>query len=96
MTDAGTHLGLGGIGVAVTSPTHVSNLSVVTAADGSYSVPGLETGNDYQVCFYLRRDVVEPAAQCYDGQPTTGTSTPVSVTEGSATTGIDAALVTTP
>jgi hypothetical protein len=29
-----------------------TSISVKTAADGSYSIAGLATGTDYQVCFY--------------------------------------------
>src|SRR5665647_3324646 len=51
VTDAGgTHHGLANVAVSVHSAS--VSISVKTAADGSYSIAGLSTGTDYQVCFY--------------------------------------------
>jgi hypothetical protein len=86
---------VGGIEVSVYSagglaPEEVG--STVTAADGSYSVGGLASG-DYLVRF---ANAFEPAVswvtQFYSGQATLATATPVAVTEGSTASGVDAAL----
>jgi hypothetical protein len=72
--------------------------SATTAADGSYTVPGLVAADDYQVCFSAYEatggssDATGHVDQCYDSQPTSGTPTPVSVALGDTTTGINASL----
>ena len=99
VTDAGgTHHGLAQVGVSVSSVSTDTSISVKTAADGSYSIAGLATGTDYQVCFYASAatggtsDAQSYVNQCYNNQPF-DSPTPVSVTAGAATTGINAALV---
>jgi IPT/TIG domain/Carboxypeptidase regulatory-like domain len=103
VTDVGGTLqGLGNIRVYVLSPSIglLGGWASVgqTVADGSYTVTGLSPGTDYQVCFSnygpMGGGGVPPwyLGQCYDNQPQ-GTPTPVSVTGGVTTSGIDAALV---
>jgi hypothetical protein len=61
-------------------------------------VPRLVAGTDYTVCFYGygatggSSDASGYVDQCYNNQPTSDTATPVTVTLGVATTGINAAL----
>jgi hypothetical protein len=102
VTDAGgTRHGLANVGVSVTSVSTLAGISTRTAADGSYSIAGLATDTDYQVCFYASgatggtSDAHGYVNQCYDNQPF-NSPTPVSVTAGAATTGINAALVGNP
>jgi hypothetical protein len=107
VTDAGgTHHGLAHVGVTVISVSVSSPLgtmlAVETAADGSYSIAGLATGTDYKVCFDASgatggsSDATGYVNQCYNNQPFVGTPTPVSVTAGAATTGINAVLAGRP
>ena len=84
-------------GVAVSaSPTSTAGFGfAITEADGSYRINGLRT-DDYTVCFDTS-SVHEPAptgyvAECYDNLPFNFAGTPVSVTIGSVTSGIDAQL----
>jgi hypothetical protein len=107
VTDAGgTHHGLAHVGVSVISASVSSPiramLAVETAADGSYSVAGLATGTDYQVCFDTNSVITGGSSdakgyvnQCYNNQPSNSPN-PVSVTAGAATTGINAVLVGRP
>ena len=102
VTDAGgTHHGLANVGVSVTSTSTLAGISTRTAADGSYSIAGLDTGTDFQVCFYAAgatggtSDAHGYVNQCYNNQPF-NSPTPVTVTAGAATTGITAALVGNP
>jgi hypothetical protein len=101
VTDAaGTHHGLAGVEVKVSVPScsyscvHVAT----TAADGSYSMRWLAPGSDYTVCFSAPRasggssDATGYVDQCWQNQPTPGTRTPITLTSGTTTTGINAAL----
>jgi len=99
VTDAGgTHHGLAGVTVIVNSPSAQGGGSAMTAPDGSYIVTGLAAAADYQVCFYPHggtggsSDAFGYLDQCYNNQPTSGTPTPVTVTLGATTTGINSAL----
>jgi hypothetical protein len=102
----GTHHGLAHVGVSVISVSVSSDLrakvAYETAADGSYTVRGLATGTDYQVCFDASgatggsSDATGYVNQCYNNQPFVGTANPVSVTAGAATTGINAVLADKP
>jgi hypothetical protein len=67
---------------------------VITAADGTYSVPGVAAGT-YSVCFYPISALNGPLPQCYNTEPAAGSlpPDPVTVTGGSTTSGIDAALI---
>jgi hypothetical protein len=105
VTDAaGTHHGLTHVRVIVTSVSVAPNLGGMvsgTAADGSYSVAGLATGTDYQVCFDASgatggsSDATGYVNQCYNNQPL-NSPTPVSVTAGATTTGVNASLAGRP
>ncbi|GAA1899348.1 beta strand repeat-containing protein [Lapillicoccus jejuensis] len=63
-----------------------------SAADGTYTFPGLAASSDYRVCFVA--GFAGPYAdQCWDGAPYDVTlATPVAVTGGSRRTGVDARL----
>jgi hypothetical protein len=76
VSDAGgSHHGLAGVGVDMTSVSTHANISVRTAADGSYSIAGLAAGADYQVCFFATgatggaSDTQGYVDQCYNNQP---------------------------
>jgi hypothetical protein len=104
VTDAGgTHHALAHVGVFVTSVSNATPLiAVETAADGSYSIAGLATDTDYQVCFDSSgatggaSDANGYVNQCYNNQPLINSPTPVSVTASAVTTGINAVLVGRP
>jgi hypothetical protein len=96
------HHGLANVWVSVGSQSGGTFTSVYTDLDGSYTVSGLPAGNDNTVCFPGAgatggsSDAAGYLDQCYDnkpGDPAYGPSTPVSVTLGATTTGINAALV---
>jgi len=95
----GTQHGLANVSVGVFSPSTGGSSSTTTAADGSYTAPGLPAGTDYQVCFYASgakggsSDATGYLDQCYDNQPTSGTPTPVTVSVGATRASTDAALV---
>ena len=80
----------------MSSPTGFSRRAT-TAADGTYTVSGLDGRTDYTVCFLGSGGVGGAPGygyfdQCFDNQPTTGTPTPVAVILGLATESVDAAL----
>jgi hypothetical protein len=69
-----------------------------TSDTGTYTAIGVPAGSDYQVCFNASyatggSSTTGYVDQCWQNQPTTGTPTPVSVSAGAATSGIDAAMV---
>lgn len=74
--------------------THETHGPVATAADGTYRIGFLPTGT-YTVCFdaVSHDDGTGTARQCWNHITTDGVPTPVSVTAGSMTTGIDATAV---
>jgi hypothetical protein len=87
VTDAGgTHHGLAGVQVQVTSASTAASRYATTAANGTYAVLGLSAGTDYTVCFTADgatggvTDALGYLGQCYDNQPSSGTPTPVTVT----------------
>lgn len=83
-------LGLAGVDVQAVSGA-AAQQDTTTAADGSYSLTGLDAG-DYTVCFYPPAPVAV-LGQCYDNEDaSTGTPDTVSVTAGHNTTGINASL----
>jgi hypothetical protein len=99
VTDAdGVPHSLANVQVQVTAPSSQTYWAT-SAADGSYRVPGLEAGAEYQVCFWGAAatggssDTTGYADLCYDNQPISGTPTPVSVALGATTGNINAALV---
>jgi IPT/TIG domain/Carboxypeptidase regulatory-like domain len=98
VTDAGgTHHGLAGVSVHMFSPTTADTGDATTAADGSYTVTHLTAGS-YKVCFWASgatggsSDALGYVDQCYNNKPTSSTATPVTVTLGATTPGINAAL----
>jgi hypothetical protein len=97
VTDAGLHA-LAGVRVNVSSPSTHADEDGITGADGSWSVPGLPAGADYEVCFTAAgatggsSDAFGYVDQCYDNQPTWNTATLVTVTLGATKGGISAAL----
>ena len=86
--------GVQGVDVVVTSLASGLDLYVPTDVDGSYTVPGLRSG-DYTVCFYPGPGVIGPSTgyleQCWDGQEAPA-GTQLSVEAGTVTGGIDARL----
>lgn len=100
VSDAGgTKHGLAHVWVEVWSPAYGNyGGGTATAADGTYTVSGLAAGTDYRVCFYASgatggsSDALGYLDQCYDSQPSSGTPTPVTVSEGATKTAVDAAL----
>ncbi len=97
ITDAATHLGLGGIGVSLVDTTGVALASATTLPDGSYVLTGVPTGS-YHVQFNPFGAVASGGAmyatQYYSGKATLASSDPVSITAPNATPNINAALVT--
>ena len=70
----------------MSSPTGFSRRAT-TAADGTYTVSGLDGRTDYTVCFLGSGGVGGAPGfgyfdHCFDNQPTTGTPTPVAVILG--------------
>jgi Carboxypeptidase regulatory-like domain len=100
VTDAGgSPHGLAHVSVEVSSASTGDHAWAATAADGSYTVKGLDAATDYQVCFHGSvatggsSDTAGYVDQCWQNQPTSGTPTPITLTSGATTTGINAALV---
>ncbi|HEU5269832.1 MAG TPA: carboxypeptidase regulatory-like domain-containing protein [Jatrophihabitans sp.] len=91
----------GGIGnvevyVANPQPPYYNTYSVNSAADGSYTLAGLPAGS-YQICFDAYSATGPNSAgylsECYDNQPQYGGGgTPIPVSLGQTTAGIDAVL----
>jgi hypothetical protein len=99
VTDAGgNHHGLADVAVSVSSYSLSDVVKVKTAADGSYTLPGLASGADYTVCFTGSAatggtsDASGYIAQCWKNQTATGTPTRVTVAGGVTTPGISGAL----
>jgi hypothetical protein len=103
VTDAVTHGGLAKIGVFATGSSGAGFAS--TNANGEYTVTGLSTGS-YKVSFYwepseAEEKACEHAAQCppkyitqyFNDQPSAATANAVGASEGSTTSGINAAMV---
>jgi hypothetical protein len=91
VTDSGTGSPVAGVEVdAFPTGSRGAQMTVSTAADGTYSMAGLEDG-DYLVCFFPDLGF---APQCYSNQPADGTGSPqpVPALAGASSTGIDAAL----
>ncbi|MEP7193173.1 MAG: hypothetical protein ABI903_09935, partial [Actinomycetota bacterium] len=98
LTDAGgSHAGWGWE-VSVHSASTGASVSVAGETNpGDYTVSGLPAATDYEVCFRAYSfsaygDYIEYVDQCYNNQPVSGTPTPVTVTRGETTTGINAVL----
>jgi hypothetical protein len=91
--------GLAYVSVEVSSASTGDHGFAVTAAGGGYTVKGLDAATDYQVCFDGSAatggssDTAGYVGQCWQNQPTSGTPTPITLTSGATTAGINAALV---
>ena len=99
VTDSGRSMnGLVHVSVEVSSTSTGAHAWGATAADGSYAVKGLLVGTDYQVCFHGSvatggsSDATGYVDQCWQDQATSGTPTPITLTSGATTTGVNAAL----
>jgi hypothetical protein len=103
VTDAVTHDGLGKISVFVYGSSGIGGAR--TNSNGEYTVTGLSTGS-YKVGFSweyseAERKACEKAPQCppqyltqyFNDQPSAVTANSIGVTEGSTTSGINAAMV---
>ncbi len=90
VTDAATHVGLGGVGVDVYDSSGNFLTAAATAADGTYAVSGLGSGS-YRVGFQPASGNYGP--QFYNGKSSLASADPVAVSAGSTTSGIDAALL---
>ena len=112
-TDSATSHGVGGVNVIAYTEDEDNpdqdaklNSTTTTAADGSYLLPNLWSGQQYWVCFDTRLTTGTAAftgysAQCYNRVPwpspgnfvdDPGADLLISVTTGVTTTGIDASL----
>jgi hypothetical protein len=86
---------LGGVCIGLFSTTGNGVSGAVTAPNGTYSFPGLLAGT-YLVNFNQGQSFCTNTTyvpQWWDNQPTQATATPITVTMGKNTGGIDAALV---
>lgn len=95
VTDQSNGGGIDGVSVVATSHSSGQVVYGITGEDGSYTLPGLSTGN-YTVCFHPDMNTIGPPTgyveQCWQAQTNPYGGTPVQVTEGSVTSGIDARL----
>jgi len=90
VTDASTHAGVGNVAVDVyDSGGSIANVAT-TATDGTYAVATLAAGS-YRVGFYPASGAY--VSQFYNGQPSLASASPVTVADGTTTSGISAALV---
>ena len=95
VTDAGgTPHGLANVWVSLYSASTAANGTAYTAADGSYTVTGLPSATDYNVHFY--GSGATGGASDATGYFDRYAATPVTVTAGATTTGINAALIDKP
>lgn len=99
VTDSTGH-GIAGVSVGEYNPDDPGQIShgAITRADGTYTMTGLAAGT-YQVCFSSQgasggSSTTGYLDECYDNQPQYGTPTPVAVSLGQTTRGIDAVLAT--
>jgi hypothetical protein len=93
VTVSGTQNGIQGINVGLFDQNGMwvpLNGNVMTGADGSYTIGGLVSGT-YKVCF--NAGSTSYIAKCYDNLAwDPWNATPIQVTAGAATAGVDAAL----
>jgi 5-hydroxyisourate hydrolase-like protein (transthyretin family) len=87
-TDSSTHAGVANVEVDLYDSTGTLVSFTDTAADGTYTLPGIAAGS-YRVGF-IPADTYSP--QFYNGKSSLATADTVSVTTGSTTSGIDAPL----
>jgi 5-hydroxyisourate hydrolase-like protein (transthyretin family) len=90
VTDASTNAGIGGVEVDVYDTTGGFAGSATTAANGAYTVTGLDAGT-YYVEFVPAGTYVP---QWYNGRSGASTADPVTVAANTTTTGINAKLAT--
>ena len=90
VTDADTHAPVSGANVEAFDASGNFISGAITGSDGTYTVYGLGAGS-YRIEFV---DYGHHSAQYYNGKTTLGTADPVTVNQGTTTTGIDAALQT--
>ena len=89
--------GIANVSVSVYDPNdpNQGGHGAITRADGSYTATGLTAGS-YQVCFSSQgasgASTTGYVDECYDDQPPYSSSTPVPVTLGHTSAGIDAVL----
>ena len=96
VTDASTHAGIVGIEVCASAlnaePVEGPERCAQTTSGGVYSLSGLESGR-YRVEFSTpTQSELNYVTQYYNGASTPGGATPVTVSEATGATGIDAAL----
>ncbi|MFW5471882.1 beta strand repeat-containing protein [Knoellia sp. CPCC 206450] len=101
VTAASGGAALDGVEVTVSSDSTFVFEFATTAADGTWSVPGLPPANDYVVCFDGTFATGGPsttgyAYECWDNQPDESTATKVTVASGTTKTGVNAALTANP
>ncbi len=96
VTEAGSGDPVAGVEIRIFNGAGAWASSAVTAADGSYTAGGLNTGDWYAVAVGPdHRDVAYPAVPCDGGcDPTLGD--PLSVVTGSDTPGVDFSLAVEP
>ncbi|MDT0215593.1 carboxypeptidase regulatory-like domain-containing protein [Rothia sp. ARF10] len=83
------------VDVIVSSDTTSTFEFASTAADGSYTVPGLRPATDYVVCFGETTIAgVTYFGECWNNQPDESTATKVTVTGGATTANINGTLGT--
>jgi hypothetical protein len=92
---------LADVGVTVTSDSLGAFESATTAADGTWSVPGLAPAADYVVCFDGSFATGGPGvngygSECWDNKPDQTTADKVTVTSGATRTGVNAGLAALP
>jgi hypothetical protein len=90
VTSASTHAPLVGITVCTSSPTE-SGPCATTDAAGRYTLSGLSTGS-YRVAFSTEWGGPNYLSQYFNGKSTEAEETPVAVTAGSVTSGINAEM----
>ncbi len=77
--------------VSAFEPGEVEVAGAITGSDGSYNISGLGTGT-FKVEFQACASSPYGATQWYDNKPDFDTATPIAVTDGFDTPGIDASL----
>jgi hypothetical protein len=91
VTDEASGTGTTGVAVVAFAPNGSEDAYTTTASDGTYSLGGLAAGS-YDVEFEPQYSSAY-ATQYYDAASSSSGATPVSVSLGQTTTGIDAAMV---
>jgi hypothetical protein len=95
VTDASTHAPIQNVEIDVYNSIGAAVASTCTAADGTYTAPGLPA-DTYRVGFttsLVSCTGSNYVTQFYDNQKSLANADPVAVTAGSTTPGIDAAMV---